>query len=244
MFIPGLTYELLSSNLFHAECQGFYEWLRQQHHRGANLCSICTGAFLLAGSGLLNGKKATTHWRYLEPFKQRYAQVEVTKNCLFVLQERLFTSAGVSSGIDLALYLLEQNYGTKFALDIAKEALVYLRRGEADPQLSIFMQYRNHIDERIHEVQNRISQDIHQKWPIEELAEQVHMSARNLGRQFKKVTGITIGQFIEKIRVEHAVQLLGDGHKIEYVARNCGLQSTNQLRNLFKKHKNTLPSKL
>ncbi len=235
IFVPGLDYGLLSSLDFLEKCQDFFQWLREQAARGVNICSVCTGAFLLAESGILNGKSCTTHWKYFKEFAAKFPQVGLEKNRLFVFAKNLYSSAGVSSGIDLALYLLERLYGAKFALDIAKEVVIYLRRGEEDPQLSIFLQYRNHLDDRIHEIQDLISQDISQKWLLADLAECIHTSPRNLTRLFKKTTGITIGQYIEQIRLEQAQQLRAEGHKMDYIAQTCGFKSTNQLRHLLQK---------
>lgn len=193
---------------------------------------------------MLNGKVCTTHWKYLQRFTQKYPQILVQKNRLFTDQGRIYTSAGVSSGIDLSLYILEKLYGTKFAIDIAKEIVIYFRRGESDTQLSIFLAYRNHINNQIHEAQDYIQSHLSQPLVTEELAERVNMSVRNFSRVFKKSTGITVGQFIEKLRVETAVELLSQNNKVEFVANQCGLKSTNQLRSLLKKYKSVLPTEL
>lgn len=242
VFIPGLDFKLLSDQDFLNECQDFVEWLKLQNLNGATVCSICTGVFLVAESGILNGKSCTTHWKYHSLFCQKFPQVVFEKDRLFVGNDNLYSSAGVSSGIDLALYLLEENFGTKLACDIAREVVVYFRRSGSDPQLSVFLQYRNHIDTRIHDAQDYLTRHISEAFTLEEIAEQVNMSLRNLTRLFKKTTGITIGAYLEKLRVERAVQLLSDGHKVDYVARQCGLKSTNQLRTLLKKHKGILPT--
>ena len=120
--------------------------------------------------------------------------------------------------------------------------VVYFRRGESDPQLSIFLQYRNHLDTRIHDAQNFMMENISTRFNLEDIAENVNMSSRNLTRLFKKTTGITIGNYLEKLRVENAVQLFFEGNKVEFVAKECGLKSTNQLRILLKKHRGILPT--
>lgn len=193
---------------------------------------------------MLNGKVCTTHWKYLQRFTQKYPQILVQKNRLFTDQGRIYISAGVSSGIDLSLYILEKLYGTKFAIDIAKEIVIYFRRGESDTQLSIFLAYRNHINNQIHEAQDYIQSNLSQSLITEELAEKANMSVRNFSRVFKKSTGITVGQFIEKLRVETAVELLSQNNKVEFVANQCVLKSTNQLRSLLKKYKSVLPTEL
>ncbi|MBL4594066.1 MAG: DJ-1/PfpI family protein, partial [Flavobacteriales bacterium] len=139
VFVPGLEYELLSDKVFIKENKPFFDWLHFQYKNGVNICSICTGTFLLAESGILNGQECTTHWKYISHLTNKFPNINLRKNRLFVANNNLYTSAGVSSGIDLALYILENLFGSKFASDIAKEVVIYLRRSESDPQLSIFL---------------------------------------------------------------------------------------------------------
>ncbi len=242
--MPGVDYAFISELKHLKKKSTFYDWLRIQGSNGVNICSICTGAFLLAEAGILNHREATTHWKYLSKFRLKYPSVKLHEKRLFVSDENIYTSAGVSSGIDLSLYILEQLFGTKFATDIAKEIVIYFRRGDADPQLSIYLEYRNHIEDRIHKVQDYLVENIHKHFTLIDVSEDVHMSTRNLTRLFKKTTGITIGAYIEKLRVEKATQLLSEKHKVEYVANQCGLKSTNQLRELLKKHSNMIPENI
>lgn len=244
LIIPGLEAHFLQDKQFEATNQRFFTWLNTQHQNGAKICSVCTGAYLLAQSGLLNGRQATTHWKYLDDFKKRFPKVDLQTDRLFVVADNLYSSAGVSSGIDLSLFLLEETFGSAFASKIAKEVVVFLRRTEEDPQLSVFLQYRNHLENRIHQVQDLLSQHMDRKMKVQELAEQVNMSPRNLTRLFKKTTEVTIGDYMDKLRVERAIQLLLDGNKVETVSKSCGLSSSNQLRTLLKKYKSLLPSDL
>ncbi|HTE01972.1 MAG TPA: DJ-1/PfpI family protein [Mucilaginibacter sp.] len=170
VFVPGLEAELLLADHFLAETRAFQYWLKKQHAQGVIICSVCTGAFLLAAAGLLDGRNCTTHWKYADRFKSLYPKVKLQTNRLFVNEDRIYTSAGVSSGIDLALYLTEQLWGARFAAQIAKEVVIYFRRTMDDPQLSVFMQYRNHLDDRIHRVQDLLSQSLDHKLSMEELA--------------------------------------------------------------------------
>ncbi|WP_370444341.1 GlxA family transcriptional regulator [Aquimarina sp. AU58] len=241
IFIPGIEFQLLSDSEFIQKSKAFLDWLNIQYSNGVNICSVCTGSFLLAESGLLDGHKCTTHWKYFKEFTNKFHKVDLVNNRLFVVDNRLYSSAGVSSGIDLSLFILEQLYGPKFATDIAKEVVIYFRRSESDPQLSIFLQYRNHLDTRIHDAQDYMTKHLHTSFTLENMADYVHMSSRNLTRLFKKTTGITIGAYLEKLRVDKAMHLLADGNKVSYVANQCGLKSTNQLRALLKKHKDVLP---
>jgi transcriptional regulator GlxA family with amidase domain len=237
VFIPGLEGTLLLSEEFMTSSRPFLTWLIEQHHKGVMVCSVCTGSFLLAESGLLDGLSCTTHWKYADRFRQRYPDIHLLANRLFVHEGNIYTSAGVTSGIDLALHLVQQLWGPYFAAQIAKEVVVYFRRGPDDPQFSVFIQYRNHMDQRIHTIQDRLAQYLDQKLTVEDLADAVSMSPRNLTRLFKKTTQITIGDYLEKLRVERAEQLIGEGQTVQSAALHCGLKSPNQLRSLLRRHR-------
>ncbi|UII76738.1 DJ-1/PfpI family protein [Flagellimonas sp. HMM57] len=244
LFIPGMESHLFYAESFKLKYHDFFEWLRTQRNQGAKICSVCTGTYILAFAGLLDEKNCTTHWKYFDDFKSRFPKVRLLSDRLLVKDGNLYSSAGVSSGIDLALFLLEELYGPVFTAKVAKEVVIYLRRTENDPQLSIFLQYRNHLENRIHQVQDILAQNLDKKLKIENLAERVCMSPRNLTRLFKKTTGVTIGNYQDKLRVERASQLLSKGEKVHAVALMCGLSSSNQLRTLLKKYKYPLPNKL
>lgn len=241
IFIPGFEYHLISDKIFIKSIKSFLDWIKIQYEKGVHICSVCTGSFILAETGLLNHKSATTHWKYFDEFSKKFSKVILEKNRLFTSSEKIHSSAGVSSGIDLSLFLIEQFYGTTHALHIAKEVLVYFRRSGSDPQLSIFLQYRNHLNQRIHNVQDYLINNLSEVFTLEELASQVYMSQRNLTRLFKKTIGITIGEYLEKLRIEKIIALLSEGHKVDYVANQVGLKSSNQVRFILKRHKGILP---
>ncbi len=243
IFIPGLDSRLIFDEDFKKTHLPFFKWLEEQSENGAKICSVCTGAYLLGFSGLLSGRECTTHWKYIEDFKKQFPKALLHNDRLFVKDVNIYSSAGISSGIDLALYILEELYGPFFATKIAKEIVIYLRRAEDDPQLSVFLQYRNHIENRIHKIQDHLAQHLDVKQKIEDLASLVFMSPRNLTRLFKKTIGITIGEYHDKLKIERAIQLLADGQKVDAVSQMCGL-SSNQLRSLLKKYSDVLPSNL
>jgi transcriptional regulator GlxA family with amidase domain len=239
IFMPGLdSTSLLDPNFINAT-RPFQSWLRKQHQQGVIIASVCTGAFLLAETGLLDSKACTTHWKYIDRFKQQYPAVKLQTNRLFVYQDNIFTSAGVSSGIDLSLYIIEHLWGAYLAVQIAKEVVLYFRRTIDDPQLSAYTQYRNHIDQRIHAIQDRLVKSFHHKVNINELANDVNMSPRNLTRLFKKTLGTTIGRYLDELRFESATQLLKEGYTAQSTALQCGLKSTNQLRRLLGRYSET-----
>jgi transcriptional regulator GlxA family with amidase domain len=152
-----------------------------------------------------------------------------------VENDNILTSAGVSSGIDLALHLIERHHGSKFASDIAREVVIYLRRGEEEPQLSIFLRYRNHLIDPVHAVQNHLINHFHLNPSLEELADLAHTSERNLTRMFKKATDITIGKYQDLLRLERAEQMIKEGSKMDLVAQSCGFADVSQLYKLLKK---------
>jgi transcriptional regulator GlxA family with amidase domain len=210
-----------------------FEWLKKANDLKATICSVCTGCFTLAEAGLLDNKACTTHWNFTERLQTAYPQTKVLKNRLFVKSDNIYTSAGIATGIDLALFVIEERHGAKFAYQIARELVVYIRRDGSETQNSIYLQYRQHINNSIHEIQDFIIHHLDEKIKIEQLAEMIHTSSRNLTRLFKATTGITIGEYLDALRVEKALQLLKEN---ETVAQACGFQSTNQLRAILKKH--------
>ena len=244
IFIPGLDADLLLKDDFKKRISQFLDWLKTQHQNEVTICTVCTGAYIPAFAGLLDHQKATTHWKYLDRFEQAFPEITIIKNRLFVESSNIYSSAGVASGIDLALFMVEKLMGSYFTAKIAREVVIYLRRGEEDPQLSIFLQYRNHLEDKVHFIQDWLSQNLDKKITVDQLADLVHTSPRNLTRLFKKSTGTTIGKYLDQLRVEHALHLLDQGDKVSAVTHQCGLSSPNQLREILKKYTGKLPSEL
>lgn len=234
LFIPGSedVLNIIKDNDY------FLKLLLEWNEEGVNICSICIGVFWLAEAGLIAGKKSTTHWRYLHQLEKMYPDTLVQKNNLFVIENNLYMSAGVSSAIDLSLHILEQLYGYKLTLQISKEIVYYFRRAGGDPQLSNYLKYRNHIDTSVHKIQDYIMNNLSEKFTLDDIAEEVNMSKRNLSRKFKKEIQLTVGEYTNIIRAERANHLISIGTKIETVANECGFKSTNQLRTLLKKSVN------
>lgn len=234
IFVPGAEMEYLRSASFKRQ-KGFMKWLQSLYKKGVSLCSICTGAFILAEAGLLNGATCTTHWKRINELKKTYPSVLPIHNILYTHEGNIYTSAGITSGIDLALAIVEEHYGPLFAHKISRELLVYYRRGSNDSQGSIYLDYRNHINVGIHAVQDWLIENLHTKTTIDQLAAIANMSARNLTRCFKKLTGITINNYMRRLRLEKAKTLSNNpGLTSEAIANQLGFTSARQLRRIKK----------
>ncbi len=233
LIIPGIDYSYLTSKDF-SRNKALFEWIRNQYQIGVNICSICVGAFVLAESGLLDGKPCTTHFRKTKELQQRYPKIKVQENILFTDVDGIYTSAGIAAGIDLFLHIIEKLKGSHFAHFVARELVVYSRRNGADNQESDFLKFRNHIHIGIHKAQDYIYENIQTKTSLYDLAALANMSERNFTRIFKKETGITVNQFITSIRKTKATELLKnpDFSKIE-IANKVGLQSEKQLSRIL-----------
>lgn len=233
IFIPGVDIKLLLSK----ETTGrkdLFQWLRNAYDSGVTLCSVCTGAFLLAASGLLDGKNATTHWKRIGELKEHYPNINVQENVLFTSDERIYTSAGIVAGIDLALYVLEKMMGEYFAHKVARELVMYMRRSANEPQQNSFVNYRNHIHTGIHRVQDWLTENLGKRATISDLAYKANMSERNFTRVFKRETSLTVNQYINKLRKDKIAHLLKQPDMSRaQIAKQCGLKSERQLSRIM-----------
>jgi transcriptional regulator GlxA family with amidase domain len=219
-------------------------WLRQVHARGVRIASICTGAFALAHAGLLDGKQCATHWRLSELLQRRYPAARVVSDRLFVRDGDLITSAGVASGIDMALSLVQEAHGPLVVARVARELVVYLRRGGEQTQGSVFLEYRTHLSHGVHTVQDWIVSHPAEHATLERLARLAAMSPRNLTRAFRQATGISVKDFSQKVRLEVAANLLEDpAARVESVASHCGFTDARQLRRLWQAEYGVSPSR-
>lgn len=234
VFIPGTDHDYLQSTLFASE-KGFFEWIARCADKKVNTCSICTGAFFLGEAGLLDGRECTTHWRRTDELKTRFPKAKVLADILYVKSDNIYTSAGISAGIDLALAILEYLKGPNFVHKVARGLVVYHRRDPSHSQKSIYLDFRNHINPKIHEVQDFLINNLSKENSIEALAEIVAMSPRNLSRVFKESTGLTIVEYLTELRRETAKTLLNNpDYTIDYIASQCGFKSARQLQRILK----------
>lgn len=233
LIIPGTRMKYLVSDEFKNNT-ALLDWIKDCHRRGIRLVSICSGAFVLAEAGLLDGINCTTHFKQTRNLQQYYPRALVKENVLFVEEKNIYTSAGIASGIDLMLHIVEQLKGSYFAHKVARELVIYNRRDGHQEQLSAFMQFRNHVHSGIHNSQDFIAEHIEKKHHLADLAEVANMSERNFTRTFKKETGTTVIAYINSIRREIIGKLLQ--HKdLSYtqIAGKVGLESEKQVRRIL-----------
>lgn len=243
LFVAGIEFNAIQNDELKAGYESFFDWLQLQYKNGVNICSICSGTFVLAASKLLNHKNCTTHWKCIDYLKQNYPLTKVINDELFVKDGNMYTSAGMTSGIDLALSIVEELYGPVITSKVAREMVVYIRRRGGHSQGSIYLDFRTHIHPVIHTVQDYIIQHPAEKNNIEDLAMKVNMSERNLTRLFKKNTGISIQEFKTRSRLAFAESLLKHpGYTIENIASQCGFKDGRQLRRMWKEHYGKSPS--
>jgi transcriptional regulator GlxA family with amidase domain len=235
LLIPGADVSYILSEEFNSQI-ALFEWLKMAHLQGVIVCSICTGAYVLALAGLLDGKKCTTHWKHTTRLQTKFSKAKVIENILFIEDEGIITTAGVTAGIDLALYIVSCLKDEMVAYKVARELVVYMRRQGNQTQNSVFLQYRNHIHSGIHKVQDWLQDNIHQKASLPDLAEIASMSTRNLTRIFKKETGISVNDFTTLIRKEKIKTLLKNPDITRtQIANHCGLSSERQVFRLLKR---------
>jgi transcriptional regulator GlxA family with amidase domain len=218
-------------------------WLREAHAAGADLASVCTGAAALGEAGLLDGRRCTTHWEMIEAMRQRYPKALVQDAVIYTHDDRITTSAGIASGIDMALSLLEREHGPLFTAKVARYLVVYLRRDGLQQQASVYLEYRTHLHSGVHRVQDRLSQNVSSKTKLESLAAIANMSPRGLTKAFKQHTGLTPLEYQQKLRLELAAQLMNNPRlSIDAIAEKCGFEDSRHFRRLWQAHHGTPPS--
>ncbi|HXQ72188.1 MAG TPA: GlxA family transcriptional regulator [Pyrinomonadaceae bacterium] len=210
------------------------QWLKTIAPAVRRLGGVCVGSFLLAEAGLLNGKKATSHWRFGKELAKRYPQVQVESEPIWVRDGNIYTSAGISAGIDLALAWVEEDGGSALAHEVAREFVLFLRRPGGQEQLSVSLAKQASDMRSIQELQVWIADHVDANLSVQALAEHVAMSVRNFERVFSREIGCTPARYVAQVRVEAARRALEDTDKsIEQIARNCGFVSADLMRRAF-----------
>lgn len=238
LFIPGIP-ESLEDRVDSKTLS----WIKQQSTQVRRICSICTGAFILAETGILDNRKVVTHWKLCNKLAKDYPSLTVDSESIFIKDGHVYTSAGVSSGIDLALALIEEDFGRALALEVARELVVYLKRPGNQAQFSVTLKHQDTDYQPIQSVKDWLLEHLKERITIEQLAEKALMSPRNFARVFAKETGITPAKYIEKLRLEAACRFLTETQlTLEAISCECGLANIDNMRRLFIKHLKVTPS--
>ncbi|MFF2012712.1 GlxA family transcriptional regulator [Streptomyces sp. NPDC058195] len=206
------------------------------------VASVCTGAFVLAGLGLLDGRRATTHWRHARALALRHPRVRVEPDALHVRDGRFHTSAGISAGIDLALALVEHDHGPEAARGVARELVVFMQRPGGQSQFSAALATPPVRGDLLRTLTAAVLADPAADHSLPAMAATAAVSTRHLTRLFRSGVRTTPARWVERVRLDRAQQLLLDGHSITSAARLSGLGSDETLRRVFARHLGTTPT--
>jgi transcriptional regulator GlxA family with amidase domain len=216
-------------------------WLQTAPQPDTRLASICSGALLLAMAGRLDGLRCTTHHSLIADLQTLAPTAQVQADRIFVDDGQVLTSAGITTGIDLALYIVEQVAGAALAAQVARRLVMYTRRGPHDPQLSPWLAHRNHMHPAVHQAQDaiahRLSQDPARRWSLAELADTACVSPRHLSRLFMQHTGISVVDYQQQLRMARAQELLAHHPALtqEQLAEACGFSSARDFRRVWQR---------
>jgi len=217
-------------------------WLKTVVRPGQKLVTICTGALIAARAGLLDGYSCTTHYLSYDELRGIAPRARILENRLYVEDGERYSSAGITAGIDLMLHLVHRCAGQSCAVAVARYLVVYLRRSGSDPQLSPWLEGRNHIHPAVHRVQDAIAADLTKPWSLRALARIAGASDRHLSRLFHEHVGMSIPEYSNRLRVAYAQQLLRETRlDMERVAEQSGFSSTRQLRRAWERIHKTPP---
>jgi transcriptional regulator GlxA family with amidase domain len=216
-----------------AENAVLVDWVRQRATRARRVASVCTGAFLLAAAGLLDGRRAATHWMYCAKLARRFPTVHVEPDPIFVCDGPVWTSAGVTAGIDLALALVEEDLGRSVALAVARYLVVFLKRPGGQAQFSAALALQA-AEDKFGALHAWINEHLADDLPLSVLGSQAGMSERSFSRHYGKTTGQTPARAIERLRTDAARRLLSDSRTpVKRIAQRCGFGSEETMRRSF-----------
>lgn len=243
VMVPGVADSAVDYQ--HPDAEAAVRWLARavEPGRGHVLCTVCSGVFLAARAGLLRDRTCTAHHQLTQRLAREHPDLTVLENRIFVRDGPVFTSAGVTTGIDLALHLIAEDAGPQVALDVARTLVIYFRRSEADPQLSPWLLHRNHIHPGIHRAQDAVIRNPAQGWTLDELAAQALTSPRHLARLFRTHAGISPLAYVRKVRTASARDILRQDARLnlERVAEMAGFSSAEQMRRAWRRFEGRNP---
>jgi transcriptional regulator GlxA family with amidase domain len=218
-------------------------WIRSAARRSRRVTSVCSGSFLLARAGLLEGKTVTTHWASTEELARLHPELEVDPTPIFVRDGDVWTSAGVTSGMDLSLALVEEDLGREVAVEIARWLVLFLQRPGGQAQFSSHLSAQMAERRPLRELQSWIADNLDADLRVETLAERAAMSPRNFARFFRREIGMTPAAYVEELRVERARQLLEDSaDPVDLVSARCGFGTPETMRRAFGRRLGVAPA--
>ncbi len=218
------------------------EWARNAAPKMNRLAALCTGSFFLAEGGVLNGLRATTHWRFAERLRKKYPGINVDADAIFIREGNIWTSAGVTAGMDLALAIVEEDFGREIALEVARDLVIYLKRPGGQSQFSVHLSSQMTAQPTIRELQNWIMLHLSDDMNIPKLAAQLAMSERNFARVFHRETTESPADFIERARFEAARRLLEENASpLKVIALKTGFRTEEKMRRVFQKRIGVTP---
>lgn len=209
-------------------------WLKTNYSDIRRICAVCIGAFLLAEAGLLQNKKATTHWLNCHELEHSYEGILVNPDPIFIKDQNIYTSGGATAGIDMALSLVEEDNGRDLALKIAKILILYLKRPGNQSQFSGILLHQESAKKPIFELQQWIKSNLREDITVQTLSEKVFMSPRNFSRVFMAEIGLTPAKYVEKLRIEYAKRLLEDSSEsLSKISLQSGFKTADNMRKIF-----------
>lgn len=217
-------------------------WLRRHHEKFRRIASVCTGAYALAEAGLLDGRKVATHWAHAADLQKRHPKIDVDADALFLKDGRFCSSGGVTAGIDLALDLIDADFGADAAMKAARELVVFLRRPGAQAQFSVPLQMQAAAPGKLGAVCTWAASNLDADLSVDALAARAGLSARQFARQFRAAYGAPPASFVARVRLDAGRTLLGQGLSVAQAAHAVGFASANGFRRAFERRFGVSPS--
>jgi transcriptional regulator GlxA family with amidase domain len=219
------------------------QWLQRRAPRCRRVASVCTGVYALAESGLLDGRRATTHWRFASDVARRFPRVKIEADALFLNDGKFYSSAGVTAGIDLALALVEEDLGEDVALAVARELVVYLKRPGGQAQFSEPLQFQTKSTDRFADLAAWMLRNLKKDLSVEILADRAGLGARHFSRRFKAAFGVSPAHYVERLRLDEARRRLPSRRQtVDSVAASVGYASADAFRRAFERRFGIAPS--
>jgi len=235
IIIPGVDLNKYVTRIVTESEKSGLRWLNDQRKLGLKICAIGSGTLLLAEAGILNSLKCTTHWKCYKHIYDHFPEINLLENKIFIKDNGIITSAGMSASIDTILSIIEDHHGPIFVSKLARELLIFVRRFGHESQNSYYLDYKTHFNPIVHKVQDVISSNLSKNFTNAKLADNVGTSERNMTRIFKNTLGISISEFKNKLRIELVRHLAYNKSLTRaQIAAECGFTTTKQLKRILR----------